>query len=755
MARFYGLALLSAAAAQNAYPGLFALSNGYNLLRGSPASGGADPGWASRALFDPACDDCWAGGTTFSGFDVPAGIYASSSAFCTYNATSVTINDAVGWASASSTQVAPNPDAPGPLGGVAFSASSASQSVASATLNGAATLLLATAECDVATLALDAGHYPFHLTTDALQGLSSLPPLSPDPRVLAAYGAFVEAFGTHVADSVTLGGFAAQSSVFTAANFTLVTSLTDSVSAAASLSLLIFFGAGGDAGGSRTWSDYLLFSASLERNATACRPACPPVSPTVAVDPGQWAAALSYGGAPGTVPPVPVRATLVPITAALRGGLAAEAAARGGGRLAPQRLRAAARAVADLDAFLNNSYCASVPGCGVPRSVPHLAPAAALPLLPSGRAGAAGGLLGGPGGALVVAGGDAACAAPPPAQPQPLAEVWVSDLASPGSGWCVAPSFKLPAGPFSSQHRHTHTHTCTSRTRKDDVPGGGVAYAASMVSGAEGGAQALLVVGGWGAGGATAATRALWLSSNAWAPQGSLAGGARAGAAFAVHQGQLVLAGGTGNGSNALASVECVALPAPGGAPASAPCAAGTPAALPAGGLVGAAALALAASPLSGAGGAALVLAGGCVGAPALPFGGGPAACAAPGGASAAVWLAEAAGARAGAWQSLSPLPWGAAGLTLFEEGGGGALWAVGGAPGGAVARLMWAQGGWMAVPWADPWGVAWGTVAGSGGLLLRLGGCNASGSAAVIAEVTGGLWTAGVGPSGEVTAAV
>jgi len=60
-----------------------------------------------------------------------------------------------------------------------------------------------------------------------------------------------------------------------------------------------------------------------------------------------------------------------------------------------------------------------------------------------------------------------------------------------------------------------------------------------------------------------------------------------------------------------------------------------------------------------------------------------------------------------------------------------------------------------MAVPWADPWGVAWGTVAGSGGLLLRLGGCNASGSAAVIAEVTGGLWTAGVGPSGEVTAAV
>ena len=91
MARFYGLALLSAAAAQNAYPGLFALSNGYNLLRGSPASGGADPGWASRALFDPACDDCWAGGTTFSGFDVPAGIYASSSAFCTYNATSVTI----------------------------------------------------------------------------------------------------------------------------------------------------------------------------------------------------------------------------------------------------------------------------------------------------------------------------------------------------------------------------------------------------------------------------------------------------------------------------------------------------------------------------------------------------------------------------------------------------------------------------------------------------------------------------------------
>lgn len=739
------------------WPGTSSLQYGYNILKGSPASGGADPGWSSKAFSNPNCDFCFVGGSTIDGgYSVPAGISVSHSSYCAYNSSTITVQDAASWSQAGASSIAPNPDYPGPFGGLYYSSSASTQRVSTLTTNGMASLMVAAGECDTHTISLDAGHYTWQLSQDILEGLQSLPPLSPTPAVQQAYATFVESFGTHVPDSVTLGAYAVQETLFTAASFSLLQSASDSLAATASLSLLVFFGASLSSADTRAQSDYLLFAASLSSNTTACRPACPPVSPSTSYDPGQWAATLGYPppGGPNTnttatlIAPAPVRATLIPITTALlsslRGMEAAAAAARAASTqpsgLSTTALATALRATQDLASFLNTSYCALLPACSPPTTSPHLA-LAPLPLLPTGLSAPAAAVLGGVGesAVLLIAGGEVGCTSGSSTTP-PLASpaTYLADLSQPGGGW----------------------------TRKDDMPlGMGVAYGANIPVNA----TTVLIAGGWSGssspGTPSNSTLFFNVDSGAWSAQvgGLGVGGARAGAAWAVFGGVLVLLGGTQDGISPTNTTACVSL----STGLNQACPPSLPSLLPTP-LVGGAAITIP-SPFT-PGAEMLVIAGGCPSwAGTFPFAA-PTSCPTP---SAAVFYAESTG-TGGAWHTLSPLPQPAVGLALLVEhappsslsssssqyigaaapsqlpnfgGGGGegggvtALWALGG---GGVARFLFDLGGWQPLPWSDPWSAGFGAMVqqqqGEGGELWRLGGCNASGSLPLIVEVTGRL---------------
>ena len=711
------LVLVTTVSAQpNPFPGSIALAYGYNVLKGSPLGGGADPGWGSQPVFDPNCATCFAGGSTIDGFDLPAGISAVPASFCSYNSSTFSIHDGVDLQSASSTLISTDDAFSGLFVRERFSSSEYSSQVSTLTANGAAAVVISTARCDVFDVALDAAHYNFVLTPNFVRGLEALPPLSADPATLAAYASFIDVFGTHVPDALTLGGLASQISTFTGANFSVTQEAVDSLDAAASFSLLIFFGVDVSSGSTRSLADYLAFAGAQSSNKTECRPACPPVSSSAAVDPGQWAPFLSFGGEPGATPPAPTVVRLIPLSAALTQHALPRALARGEISLA--RFASMERAAADIESFLNTSYCSLTPRCASPSPVPAItqAPVGTLPSS-VGLTGAAMGTLAFDGGAraLLLVGGSTSCAA----APIPTSDVWIADLNAPSGGW----------------------------TKKGELPTNGSAFAASVVISTT--PNPLFVIAGGftltappGSPGAapvlSSAVAYADVTTGTWTTGAAPLLSPRAMSASALFGGVLVILGGT-NGTSALASIECVGV-APGAG--AVPCPSSVPAALPSP-LVGASALALDASPFT-AGAAALFLIGGCA------VGGAWGGVSCPHGSTlSAVWLLESSGPFAGEWQAMPPLPAPRYGTLLLAQpasaaSGAGGLWAIGGADDtgtamATISRFDYARAAWQILPWTDPWPTAFGAAADGP---LRAGGCStlAGVPRTGIVSITGGL---------------
>jgi len=669
-------------AAAEAFPGSSALEFGYDLLSGNPIAAAADPGWRTQGVFDVNCPSCFAGGSTFGSWSVPDGVTVLPLQDCEYNSSTVTLRGGVDFQSASSTSMRRGKGFDIILADLEFAVAKYTKKLERITLGGAAVVTLALGKCNAYRVSLDAAQFGFPLTANFKAALASLPD-AVNASTAPAFLKFVQTFGTHLPESVDLGAMASQESVFTGANFSLVQSTAGSVSLSASASLLIFFGGDVSAGASWSLQDYLTFAVSSSSNTTRCKPSCPPSSPTVGVDPTQWADTLGFDA--GRTQPVPVASSLVPLPQVLLASAHPSALLRGE-ISRPQADRLAAAAAALLE-YINGSLCAATPGCAVPPSnlaedgfpaalpVPAVAPAAAMAS----------------DSVLVVIGGasDGTTAA------TLSDDVSVIDVTRPFNGWigkgkCPSPVARAAVAAVPSNG--TTVLIISGGLEQDNAALPGIVR--------------------------TRPTNATWVldpATGRWAP-GQALPSPRHSPASALFAGVLVLVGGENASHMPVADVVCVG---------------------PDGFLVDPCPAALAALPVpvSGAGAASLpdpyvpgnemlVVAGGCSFGSVLAL-----LCEQ---ASSAVWTASTAGPG---WQSLAAMPQGRYSHSVLVQSavlGRPALVVVGGSvdgrapvPASSVLRASLSDGAWATLPWPDPWPAAAAALVRVGNTYLRLGGVN------------------------------
>eukprot|EP01062_Namystynia_karyoxenos_P058392 TRINITY_DN49943_c0_g1_i1.p1 TRINITY_DN49943_c0_g1~~TRINITY_DN49943_c0_g1_i1.p1 ORF type:complete len:2150 (+),score=590.40 TRINITY_DN49943_c0_g1_i1:116-6451(+) len=417
------------------------VNHGYGALDADVlgVAGRADPAWRTQPLFAADGPDNYKAGLTYNGqYRVPDTVEVSRVEQCSYKTHQYDIlRDTKQWQQhlmrSIDISLADSPTLLKYLGSGSVTFSEVAKAVAELDV------VFITAESRCSTFLLT--HYAGAgraLAPGFAAALSALPRLSA-PNSSAAFLDFVETFGTHYPQQVTLGSTVRVFALVAAANFTAMVRAGVDLSLAAEGHLFKFLHVPFSTQSGinvKIEQAMVKFFASVALNRTVCRPRCPHPSPDASdSDASGWQRQLDVFNTSAAI--APVAAQLISIPALLR-TLPAQTA--GVAQLSAARLQEAA---GDLETFMNDPshYCAMRKAAGGTHvctdQYRQLEWTQAQDMLQERRAAVAAAAAPGSPNTVYLAGGS-------DNNGEALAAVHAVDLSAPSPQWIVKPGLPSP-----------------------------------------------------------------------------------------------------------------------------------------------------------------------------------------------------------------------------------------------------------------------------------------------------------------------